>query len=181
MALNQLMVDIETTGLSPDHAAIIQIGAIKFDLDNRKVGAHFDQALAMPANRFWDESTKIWWGKHPKIYAGIVAKMMEPAVVMANFHAWLLEDVPEGGYQFWAKPSHFDYPFVASYMRQYGYELNDLAHFRVARDLNSFLAGTCRSAEHVKVDLPAAGMAHSALHDAAHQIDALFVHLGNTK
>ena len=57
-----LMVDIETTGLDPTKNAIIQIGALPFDLNILAKGRKgFKMSLTIPSDRKWNNATKKWW------------------------------------------------------------------------------------------------------------------------
>lgn len=60
------MLDIETTGIDPAHSHIIQIAAVRFNLETKEIDVDnmFDMSLMMmSANRFWDEGTRAWWGR----------------------------------------------------------------------------------------------------------------------
>jgi oligoribonuclease (3'-5' exoribonuclease) len=167
-----VMVDIETTGTSPDHSAIIQLAAVKFDLVTRDVDQNFfNRALKIPPKRFWDEDTRNWWGEQkPSVFQDIARRMENPAVVLKDFVEWCQ---PANNLRFWAKPTHFDYSFVQSYLKQFG--LMNPFHYRNAIDLNSFLRGITRSTDLPFVQTgPMAGDAHNALFDVLHQIATLF-------
>ncbi|MGN6819315.1 MAG: 3'-5' exoribonuclease domain-containing protein, partial [Sphingomonas sp.] len=73
----------------------------------------------------------------------------------------------------WAKPLSFDWPFVASHFEQLGGRMP--FHYRIARDLNSFIAGLRGIPEHTSMEeiVPNNGDKHNALHDCAFQIDCL--------
>ena len=172
------MVDLETTGTSVDNSAIIQIAAVKFDYASGEVGAKvFNECLMMAPNRFWTESTRSWWGSKRAVLNSIIQRMREPGEVVREFDDWLEEDKPEGGYQFWAKPTTFDFPLITSYFRQYDLDFLSHCHFRFARDMNSFIAGLRGSPEHVDMNhilLEHTGPAHDGLSDCIAQLRVLF-------
>ena len=59
---SDVMLDIETTGTQPDRAAIIQIGAVKFNLETGAVSNHFfNRSMELPPWRAWSEDTRSWW------------------------------------------------------------------------------------------------------------------------
>jgi DNA polymerase III epsilon subunit-like protein len=169
------MVDIETTGTSPDDNAIIQIAAVRFNpftgtIDTANM---FNRCLGIPPQRFWDEETRSWWMKQNKdILMSIFARMEDPAVVMKDFYDWA-----GGAYCeecFVAKPLSFDFPFVQSYFRRFGYPM-PFNHSK-GRDLRSFLAGlSFPDAPFDDRSVPVDGVgAHDAIFDVLHQIKVIF-------
>ena len=167
MSSNNIMVDIETTGIDSSHCAMIQLAAVRFDLDARTVDmSMFDRCLAIPPGRFWDEGTREWWGKQkPEVIQGIYARMEDPVRVMHDFARWCGE-----GAILWAKPTHFEFPFLQSYAAMTGAQL-PFAYW-AANDLNSW----CRAHGHDRLDkdLEFEGDEHNALHDVLHQIKTVF-------
>jgi oligoribonuclease (3'-5' exoribonuclease) len=171
-----IMVDLETTGTNPAYNAILQLAAVKFNLETGEVGTEtFDQALSLAPNRFWDEETRKFWQKLPDVYHSIISRAREPKLVLDNFTLWVAKDQPdiEGGYRFWAKPVTFDWSFLSSYYAQHGETLP--FHYRYARDVNSYIAGLRGNPQHVSLDdvVPFEGDKHNALWDCFHQIQVL--------
>ena len=163
-----MMVDIETGGTDPERNPIIQIAAVKFNYATGEIGPMFNRCLGPAIDRLWDEGTKQWWAKMPDTYEAICARVEDPAVVMADYAAFA-----ETGPRFWAKPTSFDFPFVASYLRQFGHP--NPCHYRHARDLNTFIAALKGGADHVWMrDVPFVGTVHDGLDDCCHQISSLF-------
>ena len=174
-----VMIDVETTGLNPHLNGIIQISAIKFNLEERKVGPMFDKCPSLLPFRQWDQGTRSFWmEKNRDVYADIVARVEDGPTVYRDFFQWFRRDPqPEDtGIRAWMKPTHFDWGFVASHMQQV--DLPMPVHYRYARDLNSFMAGLTGKPDHVSVEqevpFPKGGKEHNALHDCAWQIDQLF-------
>ena len=169
-----VMCDIETSGTDPGNSAILQIAAVKFNYDTGEIGEIFDRCLSIAPNRFWNEDTRIWWGKQNKeVLDNIVLRMEQPEPVLRDFIAFASKDAPNGGYRFWSKPTHFDFSFIASYCNQFG--LPHPFHFRIARDLNTFMAAMAGSADHVAMDhIPVPVGAHNALVDCVYQLKMLF-------
>ena len=178
MIYPDLMVDIETTGspasMGVDTIGIIQIAAVKFNSETQAIGPVFNRCLALAPNRHWDEDTRSWWyGKNRKVLDTILARMEDPQGVVRDFYNFATADVPQGGARFWAKPTTFDYSILVSYFRQYG--LPSPCHFRIARDLNTYMAALAGSARHQEMaHIEMVGDAHDALNDIFYQLKMLF-------
>jgi hypothetical protein len=173
--MTDIMVDTETTGLNPQTSAIIQLSGIKFNLAEREVGAAFDRCPAPLPFRSWNDGTRDFWlGENYNVYEGIIRRQENPEQVFRDFVHWVDKDAPEGGYRFWAKPQHFDWPIVASHLEQLSLPMP--FHYRLARDMNSYIAGMRGDAGHHSFEeiVPNNGDKHNALHDCAWQLDCLF-------
>jgi DNA polymerase III alpha subunit (gram-positive type) len=172
MAFPDVMVDIETTGTSPDEAAIIQIAAVRFNLAEKTIDSAdmFNRCLAIAPKRYWSEDTREWWMKQKRsVLLDILAQGESPATVMWDFAAWARAGE---AVHFWAKPISFDYTFCASYFNQF--EVSNPFHFRNAIDMNSFVRGLGRSNVKPDVEVDFAGDAHNAIFDVLNQIAVLF-------
>lgn len=174
------MVDIETTHIRADYGAVIQIAAVKFDIDTQQVSDQvFDRCLRIPPDRFWSEGTRNWWF-HPErqqLLRSIISRGEDPATVMQDFARFCVVD---DGRQprFWGKPSHFDYPYIDSYFTKYG--IHNPFSYREVMDMNSYLRGIYAPDPVPEVDMEFRGEAHNALHDAIHQLRILFHHVTRT-
>lgn len=171
-----VMVDLETTGLSPDENAIIQIAAVRFNPLTAEVDGSdmFDECLMIPPKRFWDESTRDWWFKRPDTLHGIMNRMAIPGEVMQRFSTWA---TGPGGIKlrFWSKPSHFDFMFLQSYAKQFNVLFP--FDFREAQDMRSFLRGYYYPKPVPDLDIKLEGVAHNAIFDVLHQIQVVLKHL----
>ncbi|BCJ91740.1 hypothetical protein IZ6_24750 [Terrihabitans soli] len=166
-----VMVDIETTGVAPDDSAIIQIAAVRFNLEERTVDSTdmFNRCLSIPPKRFWDEGTRHWWSKQKaSVFQEITSRAEDPATVVQALADW----AGYKGLTFWAKPSHFDFMFVESYFKQFN--IPSPFHFRNTIDQNSFIRGLGRSSNLPKVQVEMAGDAHNAIFDVLNQIGTVF-------
>lgn len=166
--MHDVMVDIETTGTLPDRAAILQIAAVRFDLETGDVDTNFfDECLHMPPWRSWDQSTAEWWGRQKRsVLDGILVRARNPRDVMNEFVDWVGYDTAA---RFWAKPLSFDFPFISSYCHDFG--LKNPFDFRTAMDCRSYLAGYYYPTAPVsEKDIPFDGDVHNALFDVLHQI-----------
>lgn len=165
--LRDVMVDIETSGTLPDRAAVIQIAACRFDINTGDVDPNvFNECLSVPPWRHWDEDTRHWWMQQKQsILQGIFQRMRDPAEVMHEFVTWAGYDNP----RFWAKPLSFDYPFVASYCKDFGHHVP--FSFREAMDCRSYLTGLAHPLEYVSDKaIEFEGDAHNAIFDVFHQV-----------
>ena len=167
--MTDVMVDLETSGTDPERNLVIQIAAVKFNYETGEIGDIFDRCLAPVPNRHMDEQCRDeFWSKIPHVYEAICARVEDPAVVMKDFG-----EFAGHGLRFWSKPTSFDFPFVASYFRQFGLPMP--FHFRIARDMNSFISALKGSPEPVRMqDVPFVGTVHDGLDDCIHQLTCLF-------
>lgn len=170
-----VMVDLETTGTHIDNNAVIQIAAVKFNLETREVSVDsFNKCLSMAPNRYMEENCRTqFWAKIPDVYKAIVERMEPPEQVLRDFNDWALKDTSRDMLRFWGKPITFDYSFLASYYRQYNLPMP--FHYRAARDLNSYISGLKGTPETVDVShMQFEGVEHDGIWDCFHQIRILF-------
>ena len=166
MAFNFISVDIETTGTDPSHTAIIQIGAVAFNMEGEVHNSLFNESLLIPETRRWDEDTRDWWGDQDQaIFMNIWKSMREPGMVLREFREWVLEASMGEEPRMVAKPISFEFPFFQSYFREFG--VGNPFHFRQALDLRSILFG--RGRHDVEDSVIFEGNPHDALDDALHQ------------
>lgn len=172
-----IMVDLETTDTDPTRGAILQIAAVRFNLDERTVDVEgmFDRCLRMPPWRRWSEPTREWWSRQdPAILGAILQRGEDPGTVVEAFIRWA-EATPAGkALRFWGKPTHFDFSFLSSYFHDFAW--SNPFHYREATDMNSFLRGMYYPQGVPKLDIPFVGDAHNALFDVLNQIQTLFTH-----
>lgn len=179
-----IMVDLETTGVDAGDCAIIQIAAVKFNLETGEVGDMFDQALSIPAGRYWEEQCRDWWLKDKReVLMSIFKRMRDPMTVLQEFQQWVMAgwDSTMEPVRFWSKPTHFDFTFLQGYFKQF--DIINPFHYRHANDMNSFIRARYfpELAPNWELDLPFEGPQHQALFDALHQIKVLFKVYGDTK
>lgn len=174
-----VMVDLETTGTQPEKTAIIQIAAVKFNLAEGTVSPHtFDRCLMVPPTRFWQEDTRSWWLKDKReLLTSLMGRGEKPHKVLEDFKAWIQADLDPYNDRpiLWAKPSHFEYPFLEYYFKEF--EVGNPFHYRETNDMNSFLRGRYfpHQAPPLEQIIPFEGDAHNAIHDVLHQIKVLMV------
>lgn len=176
-----VMVDIETTGIQPENTSIIQLAAYRFNLKEATIDPKpFDRCLMPMRSRYWDESTRDFWtGKNADVLDQIWKRLEAPYLVMSSFIDWVVKDNQCPGYTLWAKPTHFEWPFLESYFRELS--LTGPFHYRSANDLNSFIRGRYwpETPPDFERDLEFVGDLHHARWDTLHQIRVLFAAVGH--
>lgn len=169
--MQDIMVDIETTGTRPEHSAILQIAAVRFDYDTGAVdGDMFCQSLAIPPSRCWDESTRNWWMKDKR---NLLKQIMSTAAphrqVLENFQNWVLQSEPSVK-RFWSKPTHFDFTLIENYFREF--EVASPFSYRHVVDVNTLVRLSAEDMNDLSLEksIPFEGEAHNAIFDVLHQI-----------
>lgn len=175
--MTHIMVDCETTGVDPARSGVIQLSAMKLNLETLQVGAHFDGYPSLLRTRRWEEGTRKFWRVDNKaVYEHIVSQQRPAREVFQAFADFCCKDAPFGGYTFIAKPIKFDWPMIEAQMLELDIEF-PFAHHNYL-DLHSYIAGlrgaTKRTGIEDEVPFPAGGLKHNALHDVAWQVDCLF-------
>lgn len=165
-----VMVDLETTGTNPAGCAIIQISAVRFNLATRTIGHDFfDRCLLIPKDRYWEEGGREFWIKRKDLFAEIQSRMEDTETVVRAFKDWV------GGQRtLYAKPSHFEFPFLEQYFRRY--DIQNPFFYRTVNDQNSFFRGLYypNPVPDWERTLPFVGQLHNGLHDTLHQLKVLF-------
>lgn len=173
MKYPDIMVDLETTGTNFGHCAIIEIGAVRFNLADLSVAPDFfRRSLLIPKHRFWQEGGREFWMKRKETLQEIMRTMEDPKTVLLDFYHW----VGHREATMWGKPSHFEHSFLSSYFEEY--DVPNPFHYRKANDMNSFIRGQWFPATppDIERDLPFTGSSHTALMDSLHQLKVLFEH-----
>lgn len=170
---DSVMVDLETTGTNPETAHIIQIAAVRFNVEEKKIDTSemFDRCLLMSTpNRYWDEDTRRWWhGQKDGLLDSILERGEMPADVLDAFISFLARTPASKPLRLWAKPISFEWPLLQSYMRQYQKQM-PVAYWQCV-DLNSFIEGRGHERKEYWKGIEFQGDAHNALHDVLHQIE----------
>ena len=135
--MRDVLLDLETSGVNPNTAAIIQIGAVKFDPFSGEMGETFKVSLKMPRNRYWQEDTRKFWLSRLPLFNEIVKDEKDTYEGFKSFIDWVNKDTINP--RVWSKPLSFDVPFIASYCEQYDVP-NPFNHWE-HRDVRSFLMG----------------------------------------
>lgn len=188
----EVMIDIETTGFDANQNGILSIAAIPFDFHqqlseiplnvSRKAFYGVCNPIARPLRRTWDPKT---FKFHLENNTGLIDRETEELVyegsnsieMFLEFTHFIVTNC-EHNVNFWAKPSHFDYPFVASHLVQLeknkeyrdgmGYKA-PLFHYQNTRDLGTVISVL---GKRDVSDLPKSEK-HDALNDAEYQLSLI--------
>lgn len=163
--MKHLMVDLETLGTSPD-AAVISIGAVKFDLDSDTIDDDgFYASISIESNlvagRRIDEDTLLWWLQQSKAAQAVFFEPKEAlGSALESFADWLEHDKR----YVWSNGADFDLPILAHAFRSHGMDVP--WQFWNSRCVRTYKNLPCAAL------VPKAkeqGIKHNALHDAVAQ------------
>lgn len=173
---NHIMVDIETTGTDPVHSHVIQIAAVRFNLEEKTIDTDemFDRCLLpVTPHRYWDEDTRQWWLKQK---AGLLDSILErgelPSSVLEAFSLFVSRTPANQPVKLVAKPISFEWPFIQSLFKQYGTQF-PISYWNCV-DLNSYIEGRGHDRKSFWKGIEFEGDAHNALYDVIHQIKGMF-------
>ena len=165
--MKDIMVDLETMGVGY-RAAIVSIGAVRFDPVACKVGNDFQSKFyetidledAQAAGQTIDASTVIWWlAQSTKARAAIISRGMPLPTALRQFALFI------GDNFVWGNGSNFDNRILRD-----AYELFGMVvpwHYRNDRDMRTLVA--LAETMGIKVSIPFEGTLHNALDDAIFQ------------
>lgn len=160
--MKHVMIDLETLGTTAD-AAILSIGAVKFDLESDKIDdSGFYASVSVQSNfdagRTIDESTLIWWLGQPK---GAQAVFTEPKQTLETALASLSDWLGHNKRYVWSNGASFDIPMLEHAFKKFGWEAPwEFYNSRCVRTYRSLPAAA-------RVPKPAND--HNALRDAINQ------------
>lgn len=166
-----LMVDVETTGLTAHACALIQIGAVPFNYDAGTIDSSnlFKASLTMPRTRYWtDDTQRFWMVDNAEVYWSIMEQAEPHEVAFRRFYDWVCA---QGDVRFWSK-GMLDWNMIESYCKMY--DLDMPFNFRQVKDMRSFVAGLYGQAEYVEPQVERVGKGHDALSDSLTQLKILF-------
>ncbi len=171
--MKDIMVDLETMGVSY-RAAIVAIGACRFDLQTGAIGSKFYTAIdlntCMALGMTNDANTVLWWLTQSDEARAELTKPGMAGITQA------LDDFAEfcgKGSNIWGNGSNFDNRLLRE-----AYELAQRPcpwHYRADRDMRTVVA--MAKSMGIKATLDFVGTKHHALHDAVNQAKIVgFIH-----
>lgn len=105
--------DVEADGPIPGPHSMLSLGSAAFRADGTRL-ATFSSNLELLPEATSDPETMKWWRKHPEAWQACRKDPEPPAVVMADYVAWL--DALPGKPVFVGYPACFDFMFVYWYL-----------------------------------------------------------------
>lgn len=166
--MKHVMVDLETLGTVAD-AAILSIGAVRFDLDSEKIGdkgfyASISVDSNLQAKRRIQEDTLIWWLKQPLEAQSVFHESKQTlGVALEDFADWLGDD----DCHMWSNGADFDLPMLSHAFTSLGMETP-------WKFWNSNCFRTYKKLPGAKqIRAAALGVKHNALSDAYQQAQTL--------
>lgn len=170
MAIDNVMVDLETLGTTAD-SAIISIGAVKFDIESGKMDeSSFYTRVSIQSNLDWKRmisaSTLKWWLTDDKVSqearngSFAAGGELELGEMLEQFATWLAGPVK---WKIWANGSDFDTPMLAHAFKEAGMKTPwEYFNSRCVRTYKNLPQGRDVKVERV-------GTHHNALDDAIYQ------------
>lgn len=164
--MNDLMIDFETLGQTPD-TIVISLGACFFDPMNNKIGPTFYMAFEVEdqikKGRSITADTLKWWmgqsGAAKKVFN---EKAKLPKEVLETFSQWVLANSSIKNVTPWGNGASFDISIIEDLFRDYDVKCPWL--FYNVMDLRTFRKYVANNAKVEKL-----GTNHNALDDAVSQ------------
>lgn len=123
------MVDIETTGTSPDLNMVVEVCIVPFHLiQGALIVSDPEYHIKFKLNdqqghRNWDDQTIIWWEKQSKEVAdSVFSHFLDESINNKNVliqMAIMISSMAANEAKFWSKPNSFDFMFMQSIFKQY--------------------------------------------------------------
>ena len=163
--MKHVMIDLETLGTVAD-AAILSIGAVRFDLDSDAIDDKgFYASVSLDSNsehkRRIQEDTLLWWLKQPLEAQSVFHESKQTlGVALDDLTDWMNSDDHTC---VWSNGADFDLPMLAHAFTSLGKDVP-------WKFWNSNCVRTYKKLPGAKnVKVPFAGVKHNALFDAVHQ------------
>ncbi|WP_405343584.1 3'-5' exonuclease [Fibrobacter sp.] len=124
--INELMIDIETTGQKPG-CKVLTLGAFGFDKNGNQVEFYvrFDEKKMGETGFTDDPSTMAWWHKQSNAaYTEAFGGTVDPKEGLCNFKKWFYDNFNTdrfSGFRVWCCGLDFDFPILQEFMRVYGF------------------------------------------------------------
>lgn len=163
--MNDIMLDLETMGNGPS-AAIIAIGAVKFDITTRAIGDEFYAVVSLEESvaqgGVMDPATVMWWMRQSdEARKKFDAPKIEFNVALHSFANFIREGNQREDIKIWGNGAAFDNVILASAYRNAGFQTPwDFWGDRCYRTIKSL---------HPNVPMPRTGVYHCAVDDAKSQ------------
>lgn len=165
--MNNIMLDLETMGVQSD-AAIVAIGAVRFDLETGEIGESWYSAVKLESSLVVGltvtASTVEWWMKQSDKARSVLwdERALTLPSALHLFSGWAVETGTIDGV--WGNGASFDNSIINTAYRACG-------HSKPWRKNQDKCYSTIRSLYPLKLEFE--GIAHNAVDDAKHQAKVL--------
>lgn len=177
--MRDFMLDLETMDTRPS-AAIVAIGCVAFDLEDRKIGAEFyrtvDLGTSVAEGGTLDADTIMWWLRQSDPARDRLSVDPQPIqLALADFSHFVLSQVQDkGDVRMWGNGADFDNVILGNAFRRI--DRSPPWTFR-----NNRCYRTVRAAHPTVLNMPRNGVHHNALDDAAWQANMLIQMIGGRR
>lgn len=170
MKTQDVMIDIESSGLYAEEHAIIQIGAVPFDRATRELGEPFNECLSIPEDRKWMPHTEKWWNEtNPYRLEEIISKGKYHRKILLYFKEYI--ESFDGEVRFWSHHT-LDWEMIQNYYRSYN--IKSPFCYSSFIDLDSYLEALVPNDIGKFRPVVNPNDEHDALFDCEYQINWLF-------
>lgn len=124
--INELMIDIETSGNKPG-CKVLSLGAFGFDKDGNQVEFYrrFDTKSQIAQGLFDNEETMSWWNRQGKeAFEEAFGGDTDPIQGIADFKQWVMQNFKTGKFDkfsVWSCGIDFDFPILNRFFEAYGF------------------------------------------------------------
>ena len=124
--INELMVDIETSGDKPG-CKVLSLGAFGFDTNGNQVEFYrrFDTKSQIAQGLFDTDGTMAWWNRQGKeAFEEAFGGTTDPIHGIADFKQWVMQNFRTGRYdkfKAWSRGIDFDFPILNRFFAAYGF------------------------------------------------------------
>lgn len=124
--VNELMIDIETSGNKPG-CKVLSLGAFGFDKDGNQVEFYrrFDTKSQVAQGLFDTDSTMTWWNQQGKeAFEEAFGGDTDPIQGIADFKQWVMQNFRTGKFdkfKVWSCGIDFDFPILNRFFEAFGF------------------------------------------------------------
>ena len=124
--INELMVDIETSGDKPG-CKVLSLGAFGFDTNGNQVEFYrrFDTKSQIAQGLFDTDGTMAWWNRQGKeAFEEAFGGTTDPIHGIADFKQWVMQNFRNGRFdkfKVWSCGIDFDFPILNRFFEAYGF------------------------------------------------------------
>ncbi len=124
--INELMIDIETSGNKPG-CKVLSLGAFGFDKDGNQVEFYrrFDTKSQVAQGLEDDVGTMMWWNKQGKeAFEEAFGGDTDPIQGIADFKQWVMQNFKTGKFdkfKVWSRGIDFDFPILNRFFAAFGF------------------------------------------------------------